>query len=120
MQIRNTRSVYSLIPEANHLLYACPPPEFPYDPVRPEKNLMWGILLRALQDATDNVGQSWSRCEIKEDAILWIFSELDFKTPFTYGHICLTLDLDPEKMRGAVLNARAPVFRNKSRKKLAA
>ena len=120
MQLRNTRTVYGLYPEANRLFYACPPPEYPREPAQAEKNLMWAILVRAVQDASGNIGQGWSKGEIQEKAITWIFDELDFDTPFTYGHICLTLDIDAEKIRGFLRKGPEPVYRNKSTKKLAA
>ena len=84
----------------------------PYDPLRPERELLKHILVRAIKDATGNVGNSDAHVILQ--ARRWLRS--NSKRPFSYLWICAQLDRDAHVIRNFVRDQVEPVFVGKGKR----
>jgi len=83
--------------------------EDPIDLSQPEKRLLRGILIRAIQDATGNIAIAGERAaDVEQEAYAWILSnERQEDTHFSFLWLCEWLDLSPKLIRKFVENARS-------------
>lgn len=67
-----------------------------HSPVKPERNLLSAVLARAICDA---FGTAHCERHIVRSARQWLFGKLDHTKPFSFGWVCLHLDLEPAQLQ---------------------
>lgn len=84
------------------------------DPCWGEKELLRQLIIRAIQDATGNVGIEYGDIRVEIEALDWIFSNQGVRdTHVTFLWACDVLEVDPDALRALVNDAREDDLRLK-------